>query len=111
MSNLFITDPFTTPEDKTSFSYPIGAAIDLEFNQTDIIIDGSGDQTTTYVFVPELHVPLQQPRFAYSRELSVNVQYSFASPSLTGDYVLCSQSDTPYICGGRITLSITSKPS
>jgi hypothetical protein len=94
-------------DETTSFSYPIGAAIDLQYFQTNIIQDGSGDEvTTSYVFVPELHKPLQQPTFV-NNVLTVSVQYSWASPSLNGGYVLCSKSDTPLLCGGRITISVT----
>ena len=107
----YIAEPFIIilqEDETTSFSYPIGAAIDLQYFQTNIIQDGSGDEvTTSYVFVPELHKPLQQPTFV----LTVSVQYSWASPSLNGGYVLCSKSDTPLLCGGRITISVTSKIS
>ena len=109
----YIAEPFINilQEETTSFSYPIGAAIDLQYFQTNIIQDGSGDElTASYVFVPELHKPLQQPTFV-NNVLTVSVQYSWASPSLNGGYVLCSKSDTPLLCGGRITISVTSKIS
>ena len=62
------------------------------------------------MLVPELHTPLQQPTFV-NNVLTVGVQYSRASPSLSGGYVFCSQSETPFLCGGWTTISVTSKTS
>ena len=73
-------------------------------------IDGSGFVTIEFDFVPELHVPLQQPSVTAtlgSEGISAVVEYSAASPSLTGSYVLCSRSDVPFMCGGRISLTVT----
>ena len=104
------TDPFIISEDDNFFSFPIGATIDLQFVRADGgIIDGSGFDMATFELFPELHTPLQQPNIAYSVDLFVSVRYTSASPSLTGDYVLCSQDETPFLCGGQITLDITSK--
>ena len=85
--------------------------------QTNNPLDGSrsGALTIGFRFVPESHIPLQQPRVSVllsSQEgLFGVVRYSFASPSLTGSYVLCSIMDEPLLCGGRISLTITGENS
>ena len=104
-----IAEVFMVLHDETTFSYPIGAAIDLNFAVIEMGESGF-DINATYMFVPELHTPLQQPRFM-DNGLVISVQYSWASPSLTGGYVLCSTVDIPLLCGGRITITVTSKES
>ena len=113
---LFL-EPYNTPDGETDFTYPLGAPIEWVFTFTDyspdgsgLPIDGSGFVTIEFDFVPELHVPLQQPSVTAtlgSEGISAVIEYSAASPSLTGSYVLCSRSDVPFLCGGRISLTVT----
>ena len=66
--------------------------------------------TNEFVFVPESHTPLQQPRVNVLTDFqgeTTRVEYSAASPSLTGSYVLCSLNEEPLLCGGRISLTVT----
>lgn len=66
-------------------SIPIGASIELRFNYT--LIDST---LNNYVLMPIYHTPLQVPEVAYEPEPNwVRVTYNRASPSLTGEYVLC----------------------
>lgn len=108
-----LLEPFNTPNDETEFTYPIGAPITLRFTHTDSPLDGSGDLTIAFTFLPDSHTPLQQPRVSIildSRGISARVEYSSASPSLTGVYVLCCQNEQPQLCGGRVSLTVTGEP-
>ena len=89
--------------------YPIGAMIELEFTHVDDPLDDGGNLTIGYEFLPYSHTPLQQPSVTIylGSILSVRIQYSSASPSLTGSYVLCGQNECPLLCGGRVTFTIT----
>ena len=103
-----LLEPFNTPNDETEFTYPIGAPITLLFTHTDNPPDGSGDLTIGFTFLPDSHTPLQQPHIILdSQGISARVEYSSASSSLTGVYVLCSQIEQPQLCGGRISLTVT----
>ena len=114
VSPYHLLEPFNTPNDETEFTYPIGAPISLLFTHTDDPLDGSGDLTIGFTFLPDSHTPLQQPHVGItldSQGISARVEYSSASPSLTGDYVLCCrQIDQPQLCGGRISLTVTGEP-
>lgn len=107
-------DPYTPPEEGSILSYPIGAVIELEFTLVDNPLDNDGPIILNFVFVPDSHTPQQQPSehiFINSEEVSVRVRYNSATPSLTGDYVLCNNNTNtvPLLCGGAVSLSITGK--
>ena len=109
LSFVFL-EPFTTPDDETQFTYPIGAPIQWTFTHTDNVLEGSGSITISFRFIPVSHLPLQEPATSItinSQGVSAVVNYAAASPSLSGAYVLCSLVETPLLCGGRISLTVT----
>ena len=107
--SFFFLEPFTTPDDETQFTYPIGAPIRWIFTHNDNVLDGSGSIVIGFRFIPVSHLPLQEPAISItlnSQGISAVVEYDAASPSLSGAYVLCSLTDTPLLCGGRISLTV-----
>lgn len=98
---------------------PLGAPIRLQFSF-------SSSQNGELFFLPLYHTPFQQPVIDESRETrAVNVAYTSASPSLTGEYILCKAgffrsrrrrnvagAQYDFVdCSDRITFSIVSKLS
>ena len=105
---------------------PLGAPIDIEFrfNGEGIVLPIS--ESTQLTFYPLFHVPAIEPtNTVYNRELQqVTVSYDHVSPSMSGEYVLCQEAGPPpsrrrrgvapeqmrpRSCGGRITITVTSK--
>lgn len=71
------------PSDLTSI--PIGASIELKFRFS--IVDSNSNYQA---LVPLNHTPLQVPTInSINEEMDIRVSYSHASPSLTGEYILC----------------------
>ena len=105
---------------------PLGAPITIDFR-----FNGEGntlppDSSSALTFYPLFHVPAIEPTsIFYDIELQRTiVHYNHMSPSLSGEYVLCQEAGPPpsrrrrgvapevmrpRICGGRITISVTSK--
>ena len=107
---------------------PLGApvSIDFRFNGEGITLPPSS--STELTFYPLFHVPAVEPtNILYDGELRRTiVSYNHVSPSLSGEYVLCQEAGPPpsrrrrgvapeptrpNICGGRITITVTSKLS
>ena len=106
----FCTEPFATPNDETVFTYPIGALIDLRLLHTFTPMTDEGGVTIDYSLVPRSHTPLQQADlniYIGSDGITAGIRYDHASPSLTGEYVLCNANEIPRLCGGRLSLIIT----
>ena len=101
---------------------PVGAPLTFTFNISDITINESAQLT----FTPLFHTPLTHPeQVSYKTELNrITVSYLRATPSLTGEYILCREppintsarrkrggelqvENSPQVCGDIVTINIT----
>ena len=105
---------------------PLGASISIDFRFNGEGITLPPTSSTDLTFYSLFHVPAIEPTsIFYDIELRRTiVSYNHVSPSLSGEYVLCQEAGPPpsrrrrgvapepmrsSICGGRITITVTSK--